>query len=145
MFTLGRMRIGELARRAGTTTRALRFYESQGLLSATRSANGYREYDEDDLRLVTEIRTLQTVGLTLDDTRPFVECLRAGHDSGDACGDSIDVYRRKLAEVDTCLERLGAVRAVLAGKLTDALTRQHDGDGFAADPCTVSHPTKELT
>ena len=143
MFTLGCMRIGELARRAGTTTRALRFYESQGLLTAARSANGYREYGEDDLRLVTEIQTLQTVGLTLDDTRPFVECLRAGHDSGDACGDSIEVYRRKLAEVDACLERLGAVRAELAGKLADALTRHHDGAGFVADPCTITHP-KEL-
>jgi hypothetical protein len=60
MFTVECMRIGELARRAGTTTRALRFYESPGLLTATRSANGYREYGEDDLRLVTEIRALQT-------------------------------------------------------------------------------------
>ncbi len=144
MFTLERMRIGELARRAGTTTRALRFYESQGLLTAARSANGYREYGEDDLRLVTEILTLQTVGLTLDDTRPFVECLRAGHPSGDACGDSIEVYRRRLAEVDACLDRLASVRAELAGKLADALVRRTDGDGFTADPCTVAHPSKEL-
>ena len=134
MSTLGHMRIGELASRAGTTTRALRFYESQGLLNARRAANGYREYSEDDLRLVTEIQTLQTVGLSLEDTRPFVECLRAGHDTGDSCGDSIEVYRRKLAEVDACLERLGAVRAELAGKLADALTRR---DGFV-DPCVVT-------
>jgi DNA-binding transcriptional MerR regulator len=134
MFTLGRMRIGELARRAGTTTRALRFYESQGLLTAARAANGYREYGEDDLRLVTEIQALQTIGLSLDDTRPFVECLRAGHDTGDSCGDSIEVYRRKLAEVDACLQRLGTLRAELADKLTDALTRR---DGYV-DPCVVT-------
>ena len=139
------MRIGELARRAGTTTRALRFYESQGLLTATRSANGYREYGEDDLRLVTEIRALQTVGLTLDDTRPFVECLRAGHDTGDACGDSIEVYRRKIADLDACLEQLGAIRAELGGKLADALTRHRDDDGFVADPCMVAQPSKELS
>jgi DNA-binding transcriptional MerR regulator len=139
MFTVECMRIGELARRAGITTRALRFYESQGLLTATRSANGYREYGEDDLRLVTEIRALQTIGLTLDDTRPFVECLRAGHASGDSCGDAIEVYRRKLAEVDACLDRLGALRAQLHDKLADALARTHDG----ADPCTVPYP-KEL-
>jgi DNA-binding transcriptional MerR regulator len=132
------MRIGELARRAGTTTRALRFYESQGLLPAARSANGYREYGEDALRLVTEIRALQTIGLTLDDTRPFVECLRAGHASGDSCGDAIEVYRRKLAEVDACLERLGALRAQLHDKLADALDRRHDG--VDAEPCTACHP-----
>ena len=38
------MRIGELAQRTGVTTRALRFYEDQGLLTARRSANGYRVY-----------------------------------------------------------------------------------------------------
>ncbi|MFQ6329439.1 MerR family transcriptional regulator [Nocardia sp. CWNU-33] len=117
------MRIGELARRAGTTTRALRFYESQGLLDARRSANGYREYDEADFRLVDEIRTLQAVGLSLDDTKPFVECLRAGHETGDSCADSIEVYERKLAEVEECIARLDAVRAGLQDKLTRALDR----------------------
>jgi DNA-binding transcriptional MerR regulator len=118
------MRIGDLAKRAGTTPRALRFYESQGLLEARRAANGYREYDEDDFRLVREIQTLQAVGLSLDDTRPFVDCLRAGNEAGDACASSIEVYQRKLAEVDACLERLTAVRASLHAKLADALERQ---------------------
>ncbi|MEA5361413.1 MerR family transcriptional regulator [Amycolatopsis sp., V23-08] len=129
------MRIGELAKRTGTTTRALRFYEDQGLLAARRAANGYREYDEDDLQLVTEILKLQTVGLSLDETRPFVECLRSGHETGDSCASSIEMYRRKLAEADAVLARLGAIRAELAGKLADALARQ-DPAG-APDPCVV--------
>ncbi len=129
------MRIGELARRTGTTARALRFYESQGLLSARRSANGYRDYGEDDYRLVSEILTLQSVGLSLDDTRPFVECLRSGHETGDSCPDSIEVYRRRLAEVDACLERLGAMRGSLTAKLSEALVRETGGCG-AAGLCT---------
>jgi DNA-binding transcriptional MerR regulator len=118
------MRIGDLAKRAGTTTRALRFYESQGLLAARRSTNGYREYGEADFRLVKEILTLQAVGLSLDDTRPFVDCLRAGHETGDACADSIAVYQRRLAEVDACLARLDSVRVSLEAKLTEARARQ---------------------
>jgi DNA-binding transcriptional MerR regulator len=129
------MRIGELAKRAGTTTRALRFYEDQGLLAARRAANGYREYDEDDLQLVTEILKLQTVGLSLDETRPFVDCLRSGHETGDACPSSIEMYRRKLAEADAVLARLGAIRAELAEKLAGALARQEPG--FVPDPCVV--------
>ncbi|MFE3175036.1 MerR family transcriptional regulator [Amycolatopsis sp. NPDC059090] len=124
------MRIGELAQRAGTTTRALRFYEAQGLLPAARAANGYREYDEDDLRLVTEIQTLRTVGFSLDDTRPFVDCLRTGHDAGDACPASVEVYRRKLDEVEACMRDLAAVRSALLDKLAAAATRP-------ADPCTA--------
>src|SRR5215207_5291950 len=67
------MRIGELAERVGTSTRALRHYEAQGLLRARRDANGYRDYGEDDLRLVEEIRSLQAIGFTLEETRPFVD------------------------------------------------------------------------
>ncbi|SEO48705.1 MerR family transcriptional regulator [Amycolatopsis saalfeldensis] len=117
------MRIGEFAQRAGTTPRALRFYEAQGLMPAERSANGYREYDEDDLRLVSEIQTLRTVGFSLDDTRPFVECLRTGHETGDSCAESVEVYRRKLEEVEACLRDLGAVRAALMDKLAEAAAR----------------------
>lgn len=120
------MRIGELAKQAGTTTRALRFYESQGLLSAQREANGYRDYSDGDARLVEEILTLQAVGFSLEDTRPFVECLRAGHETGDSCTDSIDVYRRRLAEIDALLAQLSAVRASLAERLTTAAAKHGD-------------------
>jgi DNA-binding transcriptional MerR regulator len=137
------MRIGELARRAGTTTRALRFYESQGLLEAQRSANGYREYDEEDFRLVNEILTLQAAGLSLDDTRPFVECLRAGHEAGDSCADSIEVYQRKLAEVDACLDRLNSVRAGLLAKLAGALARQPGPCGVVNRSISEANETKE--
>jgi len=120
------MRIGELAKRAGTTTRALRFYEAQGLLPAARAANGYREYDEDDLRLVSEIQTLRTVGFSLDDTRPFVDCLRTGHEAGDACEASVEVYRRKLAEVEACMRDLAEVRSALLDKLAAATVHPAD-------------------
>ncbi|GLX00639.1 MerR family transcriptional regulator [Microtetraspora sp. NBRC 16547] len=111
------MRIGELARRAGVSTRALRYYEQQGLIQARRSANGYRDYDETDLRLVVEIRSLMAVGFTLEDARPFVECLRSGQPSGHACADSVAVYRRKLAEIDAEIRSLIARRSEVAAQL----------------------------
>jgi DNA-binding transcriptional MerR regulator len=114
------MRIGELAQRAGTTTRALRHYESLGLLPARRGGNGYRTYDEDDLRLLRQIRTLQDFGFGLEDTRPFVECLQAGHPAGDTCPASLDVYRRKLVELDELLAQLGSVRETIARRLAHA-------------------------
>ena len=111
------MRIGELAERAGVSPRALRHYEELGLLPARRSANGYRSYSTEDLRTVGEIRSLVGLGLSLEQTRPFLECLRAGHPSGASCVDSQAVYRRKLAEVDEAIARLQAVRAEIAGQL----------------------------
>ncbi|MEW2625948.1 MerR family transcriptional regulator [Streptomyces sp. NPDC048106] len=114
------MRIGELAARAGTTARALRYYETRGLLAARRDGRGHRSYGEAELRLVEQIRTLQDFGFGLEETRPFVECLRAGHPEGDSCPASLVVYRRKLAELDELIGRLTAVRETVAGQLRRA-------------------------
>ena len=118
------MRIGELAKLAGTSARSLRYYETQGLLSARRAANGHREYDETDLRLVREIRALLDIGFALEDTRPFVECLRAGHATGGVCPDSIATYRRKLGELDEYLQRLHVIRDQLRDQLDAAITHR---------------------
>lgn len=114
------MRIGELAERAGTTTRTLRYYESRGLLPARRDGNGYRAYDEADLRLLHQIRTLQDFGFDLEDTRPFVECLQAGHPAGDSCPASLAAYRAKLAELDACITHMQRIRAQVAAHLAHA-------------------------
>ncbi|MFF0724842.1 MerR family transcriptional regulator [Streptomyces sp. NPDC004134] len=115
------MRIGELAERAGVSTRTLRYYESRGLLpAADRGANGHRVYRDDALRLVAQIRTLQDFGFELEDTRPFVECLRAGHPAGDSCPDARAVYRRKIAELDGLMAGLRAARDHLTAQLARA-------------------------
>ena len=57
------MRIGELAARAGASTRQVRFYESRGLIASTRGANNYRDYTETTLARVQQIRELLTAGL----------------------------------------------------------------------------------
>ncbi|MBV7671072.1 MerR family transcriptional regulator [Streptomyces halstedii] len=114
------MRIGELAEQAGTTTRTLRYYESRGLLPARRAENGYRTYDDSDLRLIQQIRTLQDFGFDLEETRPFVDCLRAGHPAGDACPASLAVYRRKLDELDALIDQLRSVRTEVGAHLARA-------------------------
>ncbi|MEV5779816.1 MerR family transcriptional regulator [Streptomyces sp. NPDC048448] len=131
------MRIGELATRAGTTTRTLRYYESRGLLPARRTGNGYRTYDEDDLKLLRQIRTLQDFGFDLEETRPFVECLRAGHPEGDSCPASLAVYRRKLGELDALIGELRAVRSEVGAQLARA---ERARDELAADAAVPGGP-----
>ncbi|MDQ0583560.1 MerR family transcriptional regulator [Streptomyces rishiriensis] len=134
------MRIGELAARAGTTTRTLRYYESRGLLPARRGDNGYRTYDETDLRLLRQIRTLQDFGFELEETRPFVECLRAGHPEGDSCPASLAVYRRKLDELDALIGELRVVRETVAGELVRA---EQARDELAAEALVPGGPEPE--
>ncbi|MFJ4469264.1 MerR family transcriptional regulator [Streptomyces sp. NPDC089424] len=131
------MRIGELAERAGTTPRTLRYYEARGLLPARRNANGHRDYDERDLRLLRQIRTLQDFGFGLEETRPFVECLRAGHPEGDSCPASLAVYRRKLDELDALIGDLRAVRAQVGAQLARA---ERARDELAAEAVAPGGP-----
>ncbi|WP_046508893.1 MerR family transcriptional regulator [Streptomyces odonnellii] len=139
------MRIGELAERAGTTARTLRYYESRGLLPARRAVNGYRTYDESDLRLLRQIRTLQDFGFDLEETRPFVECLRAGHPAGDSCPASLAVYRRKLAELDGLIDQLQSVRAQVGAQLAQAEAARADVMRATAPPprCELTVPTAQ--
>ncbi|KRC53038.1 MULTISPECIES: MerR family transcriptional regulator [unclassified Nocardioides] len=114
------MLIKDLAERAGVSVKAVRYYESRGLITPERAANGYREYDDGDVLVVREIRALLSLGLTADETVPFVECLRAGNDRADVCPASLDAYRLRIAEIDRRIEELSKLRGELSGLLDDA-------------------------
>ena len=59
--------IGDVARRSGVATSALRFYEDRGLIRSTRNSSGHRRYSRAVLRRVAFIVFAQKVGLSLDD------------------------------------------------------------------------------
>jgi DNA-binding transcriptional MerR regulator len=116
------MHIKDLADRAGVTVRAVRYYESRGLIHPRRATNGYRTYDDADVRVVREVRALLSLGLTAEQTHPFVECLRAGNDRADVCPASLSAYRARIADIDDRIGELTALRRQLTDLLTDAET-----------------------
>src|SRR5258708_10926942 len=67
--------IGALSERAGVAASAVRFYEAEGLIHATRSEGGQRRYTRDTLRRVSFIRVAQQVGLRLEEIRVALESL----------------------------------------------------------------------
>jgi DNA-binding transcriptional MerR regulator len=148
------MRIGELAQRAATTPRALRYYESRGLLTARRDGSGYRSYDEGDVAILRQIRTLQECGFDLEEIRPFVDCLRAGHPRGDSCPSSAEVYRRKLGELDELIGQLQGVRNWILTRLDDgqeslpqsppARSARSRGESARAPRCEFTAPAAQI-
>lgn len=69
--------IGELARRSGTTTKTIRYYESIGLLQpAKRGDNSYRYYGEGQVQQLRFIRRAQGLGLTLAEIGELMELAR---------------------------------------------------------------------
>jgi MerR family redox-sensitive transcriptional activator SoxR len=59
--------IGEVARRSGVASSALRFYEERGLIASERAGSGHRRYPRHVLRRIAFVVFAQRVGLTLDE------------------------------------------------------------------------------
>jgi MerR family transcriptional regulator, redox-sensitive transcriptional activator SoxR len=59
--------IGEVARRSGVASSALRFYEERGLINSERAGSGHRRYPRPVLRRIAFIVFAQRVGLSLDE------------------------------------------------------------------------------
>ena len=69
--------IGAVSERTGVATSALRFYEAEGLIHATRSPGGQRRYARETLRRVSFIRVAQQVGVSLEEIRSTLASLPA--------------------------------------------------------------------
>ncbi|MBD0672121.1 redox-sensitive transcriptional activator SoxR [Streptomyces sp. CBMA156] len=67
--------IGQLGDRSGLAASALRYYESLGLIQATRTAGGQRRYTRGTLRRIAFIRAAQRVGLSLDEAKVALDRL----------------------------------------------------------------------
>ncbi|MFJ9694306.1 MerR family transcriptional regulator [Kitasatospora sp. NPDC101183] len=130
------MRIGDAAAAAGTTPRALRFYEQRGLLPPpVRTASGQREYGLSEVARVRVIRELLAVGLTVDDLASRVHRLEGLLEdpprrcSGGAGPETFaPVITARLAALDGEIARLTALRERLA---------RHAATGGAAVPGEV--------
>ncbi|MFI1487838.1 MerR family transcriptional regulator [Streptomyces sp. NPDC020747] len=121
------MRIGDAAAAAGTTPRALRFYEERGVLPPPpRTTAGQREYGPDDVARARVVRELLTLGLTIEDLRGVadrIDLLVENPQRRCGCPDSgvpgSRVADRRLAALDAEIARLTRLRDRLAERVDD--------------------------
>lgn len=92
------MQIGELAQRTGVSVRALRYYEERGVLNPSRTATGYRIFDESDVRTVQHIRTLLAAGLRMELIAEILSCLSGESLLLDGCRQRLEVERRRITD-----------------------------------------------
>jgi MerR family transcriptional regulator, repressor of the yfmOP operon len=123
-------RIGELARRVGTTPRAVRHYEEVGLLPGSGRPQGrHRLYDAaDEARLRELLRVRDLLGLSLADLRTWSEAetaraaLRERWEATDASdGERVEIVGEAMEHIDRQLELVRGRRAALEA-LEDEMT-----------------------
>ncbi len=130
--------VADIGRRTGLTRKALRLYESMGLLEpAERTAAGYRLYDQEALRRIELITRAKVLGLTLAETKEFL------HVAEGCCGDNhpqlADLVGRKLEETERRITELATLRQTLEDVLA-RLARNEGVHRCEEALCTCQRP-----
>lgn len=106
------MRIGELAALTGVTNKTIRYYEDIGLLpSPRRSANDYRDYDDDAVDRLRFVRDAQATGLTLTEIGWILDARGHGKTT---CSHVVELLEAHLEELDRHIAELRHTRRQLA-------------------------------
>lgn len=119
------MTVGTAARTAGVSAKAVRLWESKGLLApAERTEAGYRILTEEDLRVLRFIRQAKTLGFTLSEIKDVLDLQRYG---ATPCVQVIELLDRHIAQIDRTLTDLHQLRGLLASARQSAKLSQRDG------------------
>lgn len=112
MKTRAGMTIGKLAKRAGISADAIRFYEDEGiLLPAEKTDAGYRLYREDAVRRVRFIKHAQQCGMTLSEIRQLLELKT---DGCSCCGDVRSLAKQKRMQIEQKIKAMQAMSQALS-------------------------------
>jgi len=100
------VKINEVEKIVGITKKNIRFYEEQGLLSPKRNKeNGYREYDDSDVKILEQIKLLRKLGLPIDEIRSMQTGESTVSDSMKRHLITIDRAKQNLAQSEKfCIE-----------------------------------------
>src|SRR5918995_425705 len=127
------MTVGQAARAGGLSPKAIRLYETRGLIEpAPRTVSGYRTYGPDDVALLTFIRRAKSLGLRLDEIRQIIDLQRGGRQP---CTTVLALVEGRITEIDNTIADLQALRTSLAAVRHDAKTAMRQGQHAVV--CTI--------
>ena len=126
------MRISELAEQVGVATSTVRYYERIGLLSGpSRTASGYRDYDDQDAARLLFVARARRLGLSCDEVGSLLGIWAGTHcaNAAERVGQLID---EKQAEIAERIAELQGFAAQL-GEVGDALRRSPAPEACRSD------------
>ena len=99
------MNVGEAAQRSGLPSKTIRYYEEIGLIRPPRAANGYRDYDADDVHRLIFLRRARNLGFSIDDCRQllalYADRSRASHDVRAIASAHVAAIEDKVRELQS--------------------------------------------
>ena len=139
MKATGTLLIGELAKQAGVKSDTVRFYEKQGLLSKpTRTAAGYRVYDEAALKQLRFIKQAQSLGFSLQEIQRILTLRGEGRTT---CKCVLAIAEATLSETERKLKELQNFRDGLKRHVQEWGSQTKSGGKMVADFCALIEST----
>ena len=105
------MNISDAATECGLPAKTIRYYEDIGLVSPGRLANGYRDYDEDDLHKLRFLQRARGLGFSVEDCRGLLSLYE---DRNRASGDVKKIAKTHLSEIERKIAELQSLRDTLS-------------------------------
>ncbi len=137
-------KVGDLARQAGKSVRALHLYEELGLLTpAARSQGGFRLYDETALRQIRWIELLQESGFTLHQIQGLLREWQTTHYGPKAMGVLREAFLARLTETREQIGRFRALSRNLSRRST--ISTPAISVGLSARPRTTARTARRIT
>ena len=119
--------VGRAARRTGLTEKAIRLYESRGLLeTAKRTEAGYRTYSDEDIDVLRFIRQAKALGLRLEEIKDIIDLQRQG---AQPCQKVLQLVDSHIGEIDRTIADLKALRQTLVKAQHAAKESSKNGEG----------------
>lgn len=113
-----KMRIGELAEKAGVTPRTIRYYENLGLLGPSeREGKGFRYYTEVELARLRKIDALKSLGLTLEEIGSIIDLFFEEPTVLQGKQKLLTILKSHLKETDDKIETLAQFRSELQANI----------------------------
>lgn len=105
------MNIGEAAKQSGVNAKAIRYYESIGLLpEAARTDSGYRIYTQEDVERLRMIGRARRLGFSIDDVKRLQKIYSESREERSGVKSMV---MQHVSEIDEKITELNAIRATL--------------------------------
>jgi MerR family copper efflux transcriptional regulator len=104
------MNIGDVSKRAGLSSKTIRYYEDIGLVNPLRDTNGYRSFRDSDMHKLAFLARARALGFTIEDCRNL---LTLWDDKARASSDVRAIAKQHLEQIESKIVDLQAIRDTL--------------------------------
>lgn len=104
------MHIGEASNLTGLPSKTIRYYEDIDLVTPGRSANGYRDYSEEDVHFLSFLGRARKLGFTVEECRTLLSLYR---DAERSSSEVKSLALNKIQDIEHRIQELEIMKSLL--------------------------------